>query len=303
MNDALRTSAAHVFVEDLGHPELEDDDAHHLLKVLRIRESDVISVSDGRGSWGTATVSRDGVVTMLEGPNFVPSSPIRLGVAFVPVKGERPELVVQKLTEIGIDDVYPLAPTTRSVVKWDGEKADKHHARLVKVSRDGVVTMLEGPNFVPSSPIRLGVAFVPVKGERPELVVQKLTEIGIDDVYPLAPTTRSVVKWDGEKADKHHARLVKVSREASMQSRRVWLPAVHEIRTLDSVLALDGCVVADPDGRSLSSADRLLVIGPEGGFSRDEIASATTVSLGESILRAETAAIVAGTLMVNMARG
>ena len=54
MNDALRTSAAHVFVEDLGHPELEDDDAHHLLKVLRIRESDVISVSDGRGSWGTA---------------------------------------------------------------------------------------------------------------------------------------------------------------------------------------------------------------------------------------------------------
>lgn len=226
MNDALRTSAAHVFVEDLGHPELEGDDAHHLLKVLRIRESDVISVSDGRGSWGTATVSRDGVVTMLEGPNFVPSSPIRLGVAFVPVKGERPELVVQKLTEIGIDDVYPLAPTTRSVVKWDGEKADKHHARLVKVSR-----------------------------------------------------------------------------EASMQSRRVWLPAVHEIRTLDSVLALDGCVVADPDGRSLSSADRLLVIGPEGGFSRDEIASATTVSLGESILRAETAAIVAGALMVNMARG
>lgn len=88
-----------------------------------------------------------------------------------------------------------------------------------------------------------------------------------------------------------------------MQSRRVWLPAVHEIRTLDSVLALDGCVVADPDGRSLSSADRLLVIGPEGGFSRDEIASATTVSLGESILRAETAAIVAGALMVNMARG
>ena len=226
MNAALRTSAAHVFVEDLGHPELGRDDAHHLLKVLRIRESDVISVSDGRGSWGTATVSREGAVTMLEGPHFVPASANRLGVAFVPVKGERPELVVQKLTEIGIDDIYPLAPTTRSVVKWDGEKADKNHARLAKVSR-----------------------------------------------------------------------------EASMQSRRVWLPIVHEIRTLESVVALEGCVVADPDGRSLSGADRLIVVGPEGGFSTDELASATTVSLGESILRAETAAIVAGALMVNMARG
>lgn len=226
MNDALRTSAAHVFVEDLGHPELDRDDAHHLLKVLRIRESDVISVSDGRGSWGTGTVSRDGTVTMLEGPHFVPASASRLGVAFVPVKGERPELVVQKLTEIGVDDIYPLAPTTRSVVKWDAERADKNHARLVKVSR-----------------------------------------------------------------------------EASMQSRRVWLPIVHEIRTLNSVVTLEGCVVADPNGRSLSSADRLIVVGPEGGFSTDELASATTVSLGESILRAETAAIVAGALMVNMARG
>ncbi len=81
--------------------------------------------------------------------------------------------------------------------------------------------MLEGPHFAPASANRLGVAFVPVKGERPELVVQKLTEIGVDDIYPLAPTTRSVVKWDAERADKNHTRLVKVSREASMQSRRV----------------------------------------------------------------------------------
>ena len=72
---------------------------------------------------------------------------------------------------------------------------------------------------------------------------------------------------------------------------------------LNSVVTLEGCVVADPNGRSLSSADRLIVVGPEGGFSTDELASATTVSLGESILRAETAAIVAGALMVNMARG
>ena len=116
MNDALRRSAAHVFVDQLDGGHLESDDAHHLVKVLRIRESDVISVSDGRGSWATATLRPDGELGLLEGPHFVPAPTHRLGVAFVPVKGEKPELVVQKLTEIGIDDIYPLAPTAYSVL-------------------------------------------------------------------------------------------------------------------------------------------------------------------------------------------
>lgn len=227
MNDALRRSAAHVFVDQLDGGQLEPDDLHHLVKVLRIRESDVITVSDGRGSWATATIGRDGQLSMLEGPHFV-----------------------------------------------------------------------EAPAY------RLGVAFVPVKGERPELVVQKLTEIGVDDIYPLAPTAYSVVKWDGERADKHHGRLVKVAREASMQSRRAWLPEVHRVQTLAQLLEHHQVAFAEPGGVPLDATHRLIVIGPEGGFSHEELGGApVTVSLGESILRAETAAIVAGTLMVNLRRG
>lgn len=224
MNDALRRSAAHVFVDQLDGGQLEPDDVHHLVKVLRIRESDVISVSDGRGSWATASVGRDGALSMLEGPHFI-----------------------------------------------------------------------DAPSH------RLGVAFVPVKGERPELIVQKLTEVGIDDIYPLAPTAYSVVKWDGERADKHHGRLVKVAREAAMQSRRTWLPEVHRVQTLAQLAEHHQIACADPTGEPLGAAHRLVVIGPEGGFSIDELGGApATVSLGESILRAETAAIVAGTLMVNL---
>lgn len=227
MNDALRRSSAHVFVDHLDGGQLDPDDAHHLVKVLRIRESDVISVSDGRGSWATASIDRDGELSMLEGPHFVEAPPYRLGVAFVPVKGERPEMVVQKLTEVGIDDVYPLAPSAYSVVKWDAERADKHHGRLVKVAR-----------------------------------------------------------------------------EAAMQSRRVWLPEVHRIQTLGELYERHQVAVAEPGGSRLDSTHRLVVVGPEGGFSPEELSHArSTVSLGESILRAETAAIVAGTLMVNLRTG
>ena len=59
MNDVLRRSAAHVFVESLNNPQLDDLDAHHLLKVLRVRDTDSISLSDGLGGWMTATLSKE----------------------------------------------------------------------------------------------------------------------------------------------------------------------------------------------------------------------------------------------------
>jgi 16S rRNA (uracil1498-N3)-methyltransferase len=157
---------------------------------------------------------------------------------------------------------------------------------------------------VPAPTHRLGVAFVPVKGEKPELVVQKLTEIGIDDIYPLAPTAYSVVKWEADRAEKHHVRLAKVAREAAMQSRRVWLPEVHRVQMLANLMADHAVAFAEPGGAPLDASHHLVVVGPEGGFSHEELHGApATVSLGESVLRAETAAIVAGTLMVSLRRG
>ena len=226
MIETLRRSAAHVFVRSLEIPSLSTDDQHHLLKVLRVKSTDQITVSDGVGSWITATISKDGDVRATSELHVV----------------ERP--------------------------KW-----------------------------------ALSIAFAPVKGEKPELIVQKLTELGIDEIIPLAPTARSVVRWDTAKAEKQTGRLQRVANEAAMQSRRVWLPVVQPVTQLADLVLRTDVAFAEPGGVEVSAVHRTIVVGPEGGFTPDELGdSVGRVSLGESVLRAETAAIVAGALMTRCRR-
>ncbi len=119
MIERLRRSAAHVFVEDINSLKLNDDDLHHLLRVLRIRESDEVSVSDGRGSWRMASIAKDGSARPISEVEKQGEPVWRVGVAFVPIKGEKPELVAQKLTEVGVDDIVIVASAQRQVVKWE----------------------------------------------------------------------------------------------------------------------------------------------------------------------------------------
>ena len=56
MISALRNSAAHVFVDSIDAPVLSDVDAHHLLRVLRVKSRDVVTVSDGGGRWRTQRI-------------------------------------------------------------------------------------------------------------------------------------------------------------------------------------------------------------------------------------------------------
>ena len=224
MTIALRDSVAHVFVDDLAAPKLSDDDQHHLARVLRVRDGESVSASDGRGGW--------------------------------------------------------------RLCQW----------------RDGRLDAASDVQHVAAPTPRLGVAFVPVKGDRPEWAVQKLTEIGIDDIVVLAPTRRAVVRWGD---DKHLRKLQVVAREAAMQSRRVWLPTVTGPESLAEVCARPGAAVADPAGEPLiaepSPATSLIIIGPEGGFDADELTpSVRRVSLGDTILRAETATLVAATLLATL---
>ena len=93
----------------------------------------------------------------------------------------------------------------------------------------------DGPVVVTGRPVpEVTVAFAPTKGDRPEWVAQKLTELGVDRVVPLR-TSRSVVRWEGERGAKAVERLRRVAREAAAQCRRAWLPEVSGVCRLDEV--------------------------------------------------------------------
>jgi 16S rRNA (uracil1498-N3)-methyltransferase len=131
------TSAkAHAFVVDLGAPELDEDDRHHLARVLRLRAGDAITVSDGDGRWRRcrfgASLEPDGATH--EDPRPAPE----LSVAFAVVKGERTEWAVQKLVELGIDGIVPFV-SERSVVRWDPAKSEHQRVRLTKVARQAAM--------------------------------------------------------------------------------------------------------------------------------------------------------------------
>ncbi|MDH3755088.1 MAG: 16S rRNA (uracil(1498)-N(3))-methyltransferase [Acidimicrobiia bacterium] len=149
---------------------------------------------------------------------------------------------------------------------------------------------------VPPNPFRLTVGFAIIKGGRPELIVQKLTELGIDDIVPFI-AERSVVRWDDEKRAANRRRWQRVAREAAMQSRQVWLPDIEPVGEIGAAAARPGATLAERGGPAPSEAVRTILIGPEGGWSDAERSIAPHVGLPGGVLRAETAAIVAGTIL------
>ena len=144
------------------------------------------------------------------------------------------------------------------------------------------------------------------KGDRAELTVEVLTEVGVDRIVPWA-ADRSVGTWRGERAAKSLAKWRAAAREAGKQSRRSWLPEVTSMATTAEVVELieghDLSVVlhesASTPLASLAvegSASVLVVVGPEGGLTDEELAAfgaADVVRMGESVLRTSTAGLAA----------
>ena len=90
-----------------------------------------------------------------------------------------------------------------------------------------------------------------------------------------------------------------------MQSRRVWLPVVDVVTPFEAMVAEPGAAVAHPGGGPPSLEHPVVLIGPEGGWDDAELAGAAglLVGLGVSVLRTETAAVVAGTLLCALRAG
>ena len=225
-----------VFVEEPLAPVLAEDDVHHLVDVLRLRPGEPVVACDGRGTWTQCHFEGDGARG-------------RGGAAVLVVDGE--PVVEERSTP-------PIA-----------------------------------------------VAFAPVKGDRPEWVVQKLTELGVDRIVPIR-TARSVVRWDGTRAARTEARLRRVAREAAAQCRRTWLPSVEATTSFEVLADLsDGApLLARPGGGPPSLDHPFVAVGPEGGFDDEELDRFPGgVGLGPTVLRSETAAVVAGALLCALRAG
>ncbi|MCY4434486.1 MAG: RsmE family RNA methyltransferase, partial [bacterium] len=155
---------------------------------------------------------------------------------------------------------------------------------------DGEVVFVEAP--LP----KLTIGFALIKGGRPELVVQKLTELGVDAIVPFT-AEHSVVRWEPDRATRHTERLRRVAREAAMQSRQVRLPDIGEVTDFAALAAHPGAIRADIGGNPPSLDHPTVLIGPEGGWSATERHQLDAIRISSSVLRSETAAIAAATLL------
>lgn len=188
---------------------------------------------------------------------------------------------------------------------------------ISNISKDKIETTIIS-NSIPSreSPIEIILYQGLAKGNKMDLIIQKCVEIGVNEFYGLE-TDRTVVKIkDPKKESSRIDRWQSIAEEAAKQSKRDFIPRVTGIldyKEMINMLSNENNVLVAyeneenftiKEGLNSFEGNRInLVIGPEGGFEEDEIQGlkdigAQIVTLGHRILRTETAALVASTIIL-----
>jgi 16S rRNA (uracil1498-N3)-methyltransferase len=184
---------------------------------------------------------------------------------------------------------------------------------VTRAERDRLEVQINEVVRQPPPQPRLVVVQALPKGERGELAVATITEVGADVIVPWA-AARCVVRWDGARGEKALTRWRATARESAKQSRRSLFPEVTALASTKEVAGLlSGAALAAvlhenalvPLGSvSLpASGDVVLVVGPEGGLHPEELAAfeatgATSYRIGPTVLRTSTAgAVAAGVLL------
>ncbi len=212
------------------------------------------------------------------------------------------------------DDAHHIARSLRmaegdSITVSDGE-GTQYTARLTRIRDDECLAKIEeSREGFGESPIRITLFMAYPKSDKLELIIQKATELGVCEVIPFE-SARCIKRPKADKAEKTTARLGRIAMEAAKQCSRSRIPKIHGAVSFSEVTKmLDGydLTLFCYEGASRDmSCKRVLceaganirtvsvIVGCEGGFTTDEAerlinAGATPISLGERILRCETA--------------
>lgn len=179
---------------------------------------------------------------------------------------------------------------------------------VVAVSKQSITVEVASQLVEEPPALRLVVAQALAKGDRGELAVELLTEVGVSEIVPWQ-ASRSIVRWTGERGAKGLARWRSTAREAAKQSRRLWTPVVGDLvstaglaaRVAAADLALllhESATTSLAEVAVPRSGEVLLVVGPEGGISAEELdllgkAGGRPTLLTPHVLRTSTAGVVA----------
>lgn len=178
---------------------------------------------------------------------------------------------------------------------------------------DWLDLVVRGRRYVEPPQPRLVVVQALAKGDRGELAVEAMTEVGVDEIVPWE-AKRSVVQWRGDRGEKALERWRSRAREATKQSRRAWRPAIGDLAgtpaVADRLSSAQVAIVLDGEGATALAAIKvptagevIVVVGPEGGITDEELATFTTAGakacrLGPTLLRTSTAGVAAAAALL-----
>ena len=194
---------------------------------------------------------------------------------------------------------------------FNDDQGHRYHTTVGEITKQTLQATIQQIEDSPHSTRPLLIlAQALLKGEKMGWVIQKATELGIHSIVPVI-TDRSIPRLSSRQANHHYERWARIALEAAQQSERWTLPTISPLQTIQE------WVLAPPKGMHIMLAERVqeeslatlplsskqeegitMIIGPEGGWSPEEIAAAKShrssiASLGTGILRAETASLAA----------
>lgn len=179
---------------------------------------------------------------------------------------------------------------------------------VIEAAKSSITVEVQRTMIIPEPMIKITVAQALAKGDRSDIALEMITELGAYKIIPWQ-SQRSIVRWSGDRAEKSYAKWQATVREASKQSRRLRIPVVDQLATTkqlvtkindhDLTLILHEEATTRLPEIALPDHGRIMIIvGPEGGIAPDELeilqaAGGKPVLISDGVLRTSTAAAVA----------